>query len=91
MNIKSVIESVIEFFKEYGEGLLVLTIPTIMVISILIFIYCEEPDREYNTNVDNSNIAVHTIDNHEYLVYHYNNAGGMCHKVDCKFCMDKNK
>lgn len=80
------IKSVIEFFKEYGETLLVLLIPIAMVSSILILVYCIEPDRKYNIDADNSNIAVHTIDNHEYLVYHHNNAGGMCHKVDCKFC-----
>ena len=100
MTIKSVIEffkehgkmnikSVIEFFREYCDLLLVLTIPTAMIISILIMAHSSEPDPKYNTTVDNSNITVHTIDNHEYLVYHYNNAGGMCHKVDCKFCMTK--
>jgi hypothetical protein len=80
------IKSVIEFFKEYGETLLVLLIPIAMVSSVLILVYCIGPDREYNTDADNSNITVYTIDNHEYLVYHHNNAGGMCHKVDCKFC-----
>lgn len=86
MSIKSLVESAKEFFEAYGEILLVLLIPIAMVSSILILVYCIGPAREYNTTVDNTNIIVHTIDNHEYLVYHYNNAGGMCHKVDCKFC-----
>lgn len=79
-----------EFFEEYGETLFVLLISLAMVSSVLILVYCIGPSREYNTTVDNSNIAVHTIDNHKYLVYHHNNAGGMCHKVDCKFCVAKN-
>ena len=86
MNIKSAIE----FFKEYGEELLVLTMYIAMIIVVLIFVFCAEPDRAYNTNADNSSITIHTIDNHEYLVYHHNDAGGMCHKVYCKFCMTKN-
>lgn len=78
----------IEFFKEYGEELLVFTIPIAMVIFALILAYCNEPNREYSTDENNSSITIYTIDNHEYLVHRH--AGGMCHKVDCKFCMAKN-
>jgi hypothetical protein len=85
MNIKLLIV----FLGEYGEGLLVLTIPIILVISLLIFVYNNEPNPECNTNADNSHITIHTVDNHEYLVYHYDRSGGICHKVDCKFCMAK--
>lgn len=80
---------VIEFFKDYGEELLVLTMPIAMVISVLILVYCTEPDM-YNTNADGSKITIHTVDKHEYLVYQYDRSGGICHKVDCKFCLTKN-
>jgi hypothetical protein len=90
MNIKSVIESAIEFFKEYGEVLLVLSIPIVFFISLGILICYDKPDPRYKTNADNSNITIHTVDNHEYLVYQYDRAGGICHKVDCKFCVAKN-
>jgi hypothetical protein len=86
------IKSLIEFFKEYGERLLVLTLPIAMIISVLILVYCNEPAREYNTDEDNINITIHTVDKHEYIVYSipYYQSGGICHKVDCKFCTTKN-
>lgn len=79
---------VIEFFKDYGEELLVFTMPIAMVISVLILVYWAEPDT-HNTNADDSKITIRTVDKHEYLVYQYDRSGGICHKVDCKFCMAK--
>ena len=81
---------VIEFFKDYGEELLVFTISVAVVISALILVYWAEPDTD-NTNSDDSKITIHTVDKHEYLVYQYDRSGGICHKVDCKFCMNKNE
>ena len=89
MNIKSLIKVFEEFFREYGEVLLVLSIPIVFFIALGILIYHDEQDPGYKTNSDNSNITIHTVDNHEYLVYQYDRSGGICHKVDCKFCMTK--
>ena len=79
-----------EFFEEYGATLLVLAIPVVFFISLITLIYYYEPDPGHKINSNNSNITIHTVDNHEYLVYHYARAGGICHKVDCTFCMAKN-
>ena len=81
----------IEFFEEYGATLLVLAIPVVFFISLGILIWYDEPSPKYKVDADGSNITLLTVDKHEYLVYHYNGAGGICHKVDCKFCLTRNR
>lgn len=46
-------------------------------------------NKKSRVSDNNSNFTIHTIGKHEYIVYHCYNAGGLCHKEDCKFCEEK--
>lgn len=60
----------------------------IISFSSIMFSSCEYKSTRETTN--NPNIYVDKIGNHEYLIYQYCDAGGICHYEDCKYCNEIN-
>lgn len=51
-----------------------------------------QESRVKKENLDYSGVTILTIDSHEYIHYrdgNNNSVGGICHKIDCSFCLTK--
>lgn len=54
----------------------------------------EQEGRVKEEHLGYSGVTVLTVDGHEYIHYRDGNnaasVGGICHKVDCSYCLSKN-